>query len=697
MPNHTKIKLRRGTAAEWQAANELLSLGEPGFEKDTYKLKIGDGVTLWNDLPYVADGMGGSDGPLKYTYDNDFLTLGGQNTNYTSDLTSVPEWISLYTEETGFTQNGSTGNDFGFDSNGLWFRGDAQPSYESYPVRTNFDIPSDSACEIIFTINHNSSCSDQGICLFKTTDAPEWNWSPDNSRIAIQIDCPQPMIAGLNNATSGLSETLANPGYYTFKVKYTPLSSLVVVKVYSGQDTSGNLLETLILNERLEQGTDYRIGFAADSDGGEDEETVVDSYFTNLSITVLDPIEAMALAPISDGVDFSGFFEQLLTNNEICNIKISDVNDSSNFVILRAPTISSIEGLYVFYDTNELALNSLSLVDDEQYYINIDVIGADAQTIVDDAFNTNLVAGSGIALTYNSGTLTIASSGVINPGDNRVLTSDGTTTGINAESSLTFDGYRLVIDCACPSGLSGFTAIGDQRSTLNSQTVYSDATVIETEDGTITTRQTNRLIFAGARGSKDSPEPLEVDDNIFILRGDARNPHGTLNPFNGVLDNRTIRIRGTVSSSGTYYLGSTLEFETSSGGSGLYDNSMTFDHEGILKINNIPINIVVVDKGNVSGSISTDASSGQIFDMVVTGSTTLANPTNAINGTTIRWRIQQDGTGGHSVSLGDQFVIPSSASSPLPWSTTANAMDVLAATYHASREKWDIVAFVPGY
>jgi hypothetical protein len=49
------------------------------------------------------------------------------------------------------------------------------------------------------------------------------------------------------------------------------------------------------------------------------------------------------------------------------------------------------------------------------------------------------------------------------------------------------------------------------------------------------------------------------------------------------------------------------------------------------------------------------------------------------------------------VTLGSKFVIPSSATSPLPFSTAANAMDILAATYHAGRDKWDIIAFVPGY
>lgn len=49
------IRLRRGTAAEWVTANPILSDGEPGFEKDTRLLKMGDGVTVWTSLPYTID------------------------------------------------------------------------------------------------------------------------------------------------------------------------------------------------------------------------------------------------------------------------------------------------------------------------------------------------------------------------------------------------------------------------------------------------------------------------------------------------------------------------------------------------------------------------------------------------------------------------------------------------------------------
>lgn len=40
----TRFKIRRGTSSAWARVNPTLFYGEPGFEKDTNKLKIGDGV-----------------------------------------------------------------------------------------------------------------------------------------------------------------------------------------------------------------------------------------------------------------------------------------------------------------------------------------------------------------------------------------------------------------------------------------------------------------------------------------------------------------------------------------------------------------------------------------------------------------------------------------------------------------------------
>ena len=61
----TIIQQRRGTAAEWTAANTILANGEKGLETDglgttEVKEKIGNGVLAWNDLPYQESGGGGA-------------------------------------------------------------------------------------------------------------------------------------------------------------------------------------------------------------------------------------------------------------------------------------------------------------------------------------------------------------------------------------------------------------------------------------------------------------------------------------------------------------------------------------------------------------------------------------------------------------------------------------------------------------
>lgn len=66
----TRIQVRRDTAANWSTNNPTPLAGEPCFETDTGKLKIGDGTTAYNDLAY----QGGSDYELPVASAS---TLGG--------------------------------------------------------------------------------------------------------------------------------------------------------------------------------------------------------------------------------------------------------------------------------------------------------------------------------------------------------------------------------------------------------------------------------------------------------------------------------------------------------------------------------------------------------------------------------------------------------------------------------------------
>lgn len=50
-----QFRLMRATRDRWLETNYTLGAGEPGFEMDTNKLKIGNGYAAWSDLPYVVD------------------------------------------------------------------------------------------------------------------------------------------------------------------------------------------------------------------------------------------------------------------------------------------------------------------------------------------------------------------------------------------------------------------------------------------------------------------------------------------------------------------------------------------------------------------------------------------------------------------------------------------------------------------
>lgn len=57
MPRQDLFPLRRGTKAAWETTNPTLAEGEPGFETDTYTLKVGDGNTPYTTLPALNMGI----------------------------------------------------------------------------------------------------------------------------------------------------------------------------------------------------------------------------------------------------------------------------------------------------------------------------------------------------------------------------------------------------------------------------------------------------------------------------------------------------------------------------------------------------------------------------------------------------------------------------------------------------------------
>lgn len=52
--NYTRIRVRRDTLSQWTGINPTLAVGEIGYELDTNKMKVGNGINSWNNLAYIT-------------------------------------------------------------------------------------------------------------------------------------------------------------------------------------------------------------------------------------------------------------------------------------------------------------------------------------------------------------------------------------------------------------------------------------------------------------------------------------------------------------------------------------------------------------------------------------------------------------------------------------------------------------------
>ena len=94
----TTFKLRRGKAVEWSQVNPVLAQGEPAFELDTFKLKIGNGVMSYNELPYIADAAAlqssDSESSILFVDSKTLPALGGEDILYViKDTGELKIWV----------------------------------------------------------------------------------------------------------------------------------------------------------------------------------------------------------------------------------------------------------------------------------------------------------------------------------------------------------------------------------------------------------------------------------------------------------------------------------------------------------------------------------------------------------------------------------------------------------------------------
>ena len=98
----TRMQQRRGTAAQWTAANPILAAGEIGFETDTSKFKMGNGSSTWSALQYFANAaelaaiVDGAPGLLNTL--NELAAAIGDDPNFLTNYATITETTAAISE-----------------------------------------------------------------------------------------------------------------------------------------------------------------------------------------------------------------------------------------------------------------------------------------------------------------------------------------------------------------------------------------------------------------------------------------------------------------------------------------------------------------------------------------------------------------------------------------------------------------------
>lgn len=86
----TTIQFKRGKAEALARVNPILAAGEPCWTIDENRIKVGDGVTAWIDLPYM-----GEENVYNAQTHYDFPSIGNENVIYKAESEKmIYQWNS---------------------------------------------------------------------------------------------------------------------------------------------------------------------------------------------------------------------------------------------------------------------------------------------------------------------------------------------------------------------------------------------------------------------------------------------------------------------------------------------------------------------------------------------------------------------------------------------------------------------------
>lgn len=105
---------------------------------------------------------------------------------------------------------------------------------------------------------------------------------------------------------------------------------------------------------------------------------------------------------------------------------------------------------------------------------------------------------------------------------------------------------------------------------------------------------------------------------------------------------------------------------------------------------------ITVNALATSGTIAVNCQTGTQQTVGLTASSTIANPTNAVNGMTLLFIITQGGTGSYTVTWDTQYQFSADLPAPV-LGTAVGAIDIVLFRYNSAVTKWQCLSYMGGY
>jgi len=104
---------------------------------------------------------------------------------------------------------------------------------------------------------------------------------------------------------------------------------------------------------------------------------------------------------------------------------------------------------------------------------------------------------------------------------------------------------------------------------------------------------------------------------------------------------------------------------------------------------------IAVETITYAGTMAVDAATSNKKYIVLTGNSTISNPTNPVNGRMLMFRLRQDATGSRTITWGSNYRFRGDLIlANIVLSTTPAMIDRIAFEYDVTDDRWDAVSFL---